>query len=198
MRDMQEVDKLGIQRLSQKVVTLLALSNADRASDISLLRFRLDYMSISSDGAKFQVNGLSKTRRSGPPREVSYSRFPETKICPVYHLEQYVTRTKDIRGNCKALFISCKKPHKQVSTSTLSRWLKNMLAEAGVDTTVFKGHSVRSAAVSAAHKAGASIRDVLKAGNWKRESTFRRFYCKPLVDSGFAAAVLQGICHFPL
>ena len=69
-----------------------------------------------------------------------------------------------------------------------------MLTEAGIDTDLFKGHSVRTAAASAAHKAGASIKDILKAGNWRRESTFRKFYYKSPQPSGFALAVLNGIC----
>ena len=193
IKSMSDPFELSIQRLSQKVVTLLALSNADRASDIYLLN--IEHMRISNCEAKFQVAGLSKTRRSGPPREVTYHRFTEKEICPVHNLEVYLTRTKETRGNCKSLFISCKKPHKQVSTSTLSQWMKSMLTEAGIDTDLFKGHSVRTAAASAAHKAGASIKDILKAGNWRRESTFRKFYYKSPQPSGFALAVLNGMCH---
>ena len=73
-----------------------------------------------------------------------------------------------------------------------------MLEASGIDVKVFKGHSVRTAAASAAHRAGASIRDILKAGNWKRESTFSRFYNKPLRNansSSFSQIVLNGMCH---
>ena len=44
-------------------------------------------------------------------------------------------------------------------------WMKCMLEASGIDVKVFKKHSVRTAAASAAHRAGASIRDILKAGN---------------------------------
>ena len=196
MKDMDLPDRLPIQKLSQKVVTLLALSNADRASDLHLLS--IDHMLVSEGEVKFQVDGLSKTRKSGPPREVVYPQFNDERICPVYMLKAYIKRTGKTRGGCNALFISCKKPHKQVATSTLSRWMKNMLEEAGIDTRVFKGHSVRTAAASAAHKAGASIKDILKAGNWRRESTFSRYYLKPQSHSDFSSSVLKGKCHFTL
>ena len=81
MKSMSDPFELSIQRLSQKVVTLLALSNADRASDIYLLN--IEHVRISDCEAKFQVADLSKTRRSGPPREVTYHRFTEKEICPV-------------------------------------------------------------------------------------------------------------------
>ena len=82
-----------------------------------------------------------------------------------YRKYAYVDRTKPIRGNTTALFVSTKKPYKQVTTSTLSRWMKCMLEASGINVKVFKGHSVRTAAASAAHRAGASIRDILKAGS---------------------------------
>ena len=59
---------LDLKELSSKLVTLLALANADRASDIHLL----DHISGPDSGPE-------KKRCSGPPREVSYVRFPE---CP--------------------------------------------------------------------------------------------------------------------
>ena len=89
-------------------------------------------------------------------------------------LEAYVDRTKPNRGNTITLFVSTKKPYKQVTTSTPSRWMNCMLEASGIDVKVFKGHSVRTAAASAAHRAGASIRDLLKAGNWKRECVILR------------------------
>ena len=196
MKTMPPLQELSLTKLSWKLVTLLALSNADRASDLQL--FDINYLHILENGAEFIVNGLSKTRRSGPPRHVTYPRFESPEICPVGTLEAYVDRTKPIRGNTTALFISTRKPYKQVTTSTLSRWMKCMLEASGIDVKVFKGHSVRTAAASAAHRAGASIRDILKAGDWKRESTFSRFYNKPLRNansSSFSQIVLNGMCH---
>ena len=147
IKSMSDSIELNIQRLSQKVVTLLALSQTDLASDIHLLDIEL--MRITDCEAKFQVAGFGKTQRSGPPREVTYPRFTEKEICPVHSLEVYLTRTKETRGNCKSLFISYKKPHKQVSTSNpYTLWMKSMLTEAGIDTDLFKGHSIRTGSIS--------------------------------------------------
>ena len=41
------------------------------------------------------------------------------------------------------------------------------------------GGSVRSASASRALSRGASLEEVLSAGDWARESTFRLFYYKP-------------------
>ena len=106
-------------------------------------------------------------------------------------LEAYVDRIKPIRANTTALFIFTKKPYKQVTTSTLSRWMKCLLEVSGIDVKVFKGQSVRTDAASAAHRAGASI-------SYIRLSTFSRYYNKPLCNtkgSSFSQTVLNGMCH---
>ena len=62
MKQMDDPDHLYVQKLSQKVVILMALSNADRASDLHLLS--IDHMWLGEEEVRFQVNGLSKTRKS--------------------------------------------------------------------------------------------------------------------------------------
>ena len=57
--------------------------------------------------------------------------------------------TQDIRD----LIISYGKPHKPVSSETISRWIKDELSKAGVNTSVFKVHSCRSASSSKARDA---------------------------------------------
>jgi len=62
------------------------------------------------------------------------------------------------------------------------------MQQAGVDITAFKAHSTRSASTSAAHNAGISVADIMKAADWKRATTFRRFYHK---NSSFGQAILS-------
>ena len=141
----------------------------------------------------FQIAGMNKTRRCGPPREVSYVRFldcPDT--CPVETLRVYEQRTQPLRGDATSLLVACVKPHKPVVTSTISSWIKNMLEQAGIHANA---HSTRSAATSAALVAGMSIRNIIDTANWAKESTFKHFYCRPVACSkSFNNTVLQGIC----
>ena len=93
---MADTEVLSFKQLTLKTVMLMAPANADRASDLHLLDIR--YMQSQPDKVKFTVAGLSKTRRSGPPREVEYSSFAENpKLCPVKALLVYVDKTKDKR-----------------------------------------------------------------------------------------------------
>ncbi len=77
-------------------------------------------------------------------------------------------------------FVSVNKPHKPIVSSTLSHWIKDCLLEAGVDSKVFKAHSTRGASTSAAARAGISIPEIINLGDWTRETTFKRFYYRPL------------------
>ena len=172
----------------------MAITNADRTSDLHLLD--INFMQITEQEALFKIPGLSKTRRSGPPREVSYVRFKEDEIiCPVATLKVYLDRTEklcSVGEDGSNLFIAVRKPHKSVTSATISRWMRNLMAESGIDVDQFKPHSVRAAATSAASNLGVSIKDILKTANWARESTFLRFYHKPIIKDNFGKAVLSG------
>ena len=83
------------------------------------------------------------------------------------------------------------KPYNSVSSPTIARWLKSVLAKAGVDTNIFKAHSVRGASTSAAASAGVTTNDILNAADWSSESVFQKFYYKPEQNSTFGVAVLS-------
>ena len=76
------------------------------------------------------------------------------------------------------MFISFIKPHKAVTGSSIARWLRTVLEEAGIDSAIFGAHSTRGASALAAVRGGVTLEDILKAANWSSESVFQRFYHK--------------------
>ena len=88
------------------------------------------------------------------------------------------------------------KPHKPVSTNTIARWLKNVMAKAGIDTSVYKAHSTRAAVISAAKGKQVPIDTILATAGWSSESTFARFYNKPIQDTAknFGHELLHSSC----
>lgn len=51
----------------------------------------------------------------------------------------------------------------------------------GIDTDIFKGHSTRHAATSAAFKAGTSVEKIREAAGWSAKSNvFTKFYNRPV------------------
>lgn len=185
--------ELSMKNLSLKLVTLLALSNAPRASDLASLDIR--FLQLSQEGTTFRIPGLTKTRRSGPPKTFEVARFGEESLCPVRTLEQYLDHTRDLRQNSEgdgsALLISIRKPYKAVGAATIGRWIREVLTQAGVDTETFSAHSTRSASTTAAKKQGVSTRDIMNMAGWSRQSTFETYYHKP-ESSGYSEAVLGG------
>ena len=88
--------ELTLKELSKKLVTLLALCNASRASDIQALD--INYKHRTGGGIMFTIPGLTKTWRSGPPRQVYFAAFGEAdSLCPVKTLETYEQRTVHLR-----------------------------------------------------------------------------------------------------
>ena len=124
-----------------------------------------------------------------------FARFPpERRLCFCINLKVYIERTKASpptkSGSKNYLVLSYIKPCGPVTSTTLARWVKSTLAQAGIDTTNFKAHSLRSASSSAAYEAGAALPDIMEAADWSTVSTFTKFYHKPVCKSSFAKAVL--------
>lgn len=88
------------------------------------------------------------------------------------------------------LFLSVNNPHKPVSSATLSHWVKNCLLEAGIDSKVFKAHSTCAAATSAALRAGISIPEIVRLADWTNETTFKKFYYRPVWNASVGRSVL--------
>ena len=81
---------LSFKELSKNWL-LLRLSNASRPSDLHALD--LMYRAFH-EGVTFKISTLTKTRRSGPPKEVSFTAFVQDPIlCPVATVKQYEDRT---------------------------------------------------------------------------------------------------------
>ena len=124
-------------------------------------------------------------RASKPLADFFYPRYPvDQTICPVVTLQAYEARTLELRTwsteNRKTLlFLSWIGKHNPVTSSTKARWLKTCLTEAGINTNIFKAHSIRGASSSEAASAGVTTADNLKAADWSPAETFQKFYLRP-------------------
>ena len=194
LKGLSPTEEQTLQVLSKKLVTLLALANASRASDIHALD--LQYHKFSEEGVLFHISSLTKTRRSSPPKTVFIAKFEDdSSICPVRTLQVYIKKTKHLRKSGKngglPLFISVRKPHEAVSSATISRWVKQVLTESGIPTDIFKAHSVRAASSTAAKTKGVAVTDIMQTAGWSRSSTFEKFYYKPIEQTTYSRTVLQ-------
>ena len=107
------------------------------------------------------------------------------------HIRRKQSHCEGLRSE-KKLFISYVKPHKAVSKDIISRWIRTVMMNAGLDVTTFKPHSTRSAATSKTTQACVLIQDILKQAGWSNHRTFDKFYNKPVrKESSFAESVLK-------
>ncbi len=172
---------LSLKVLTSKLVTLIALTTWMRVAEVTAISFRS--IQFTQEGVKFSLDRLRKTQRCGPLKSFEMTSTEE-KLCPVKALKDFIERTEKFRpasepSEGSRLLIALVRPHKPVSSNTVSRWIKSMLSKGGVDTTKFGAHSTRSAAASRAVVEGAPIDAILQTGSSAHEATFNRFYNRP-------------------
>ena len=67
---------------------------------------------------------------------------------------------------------------------------------AGIDTGIFKAHSVRGAATTAAANTLSPLEEILNMADWSNASTFRQFYYKPVFSSSFGdSSIIVYSCY---
>ena len=62
-------------------------------------------------------------------------------------LNYYLKATENLRNSTR-LLVSYIKPYGAVASSTIGRWIKTMLGQAGIDAELFSAHSTRCASPS--------------------------------------------------
>lgn len=184
-------EELLLPDLSKKVVTLLALCTGHRMQTMGSII--LPNIHASETGYEIFISSRLKTSkhfRTQPTLSLPFFELPA--ICPATALRLYLAHTAPLRGSTENLFISPYPPFAPVSTQTLSRWVRCILKNSGVDDS-FSAHSTRHASTSAAHRAGISLDEIRKTAGWtSTSSTFANFYNRPLRSlTHFATAVLQ-------
>lgn len=187
---------LGV--LTRKLVMLLALVTAQRVQFLHLLE--IGGISFTSDQMTLYVDKVLKTTRPGHHQVPIHIPKFTTKLplCVYSTMLKYLNRTDLIRQGVTQLFIGTVLPHGPVCRSTISRWIKTVLSQAGIDVSVFGAHSTRAAATSAASSRGVPIPQIMKAAGWSRDSTFFRFYNRHVdvtSDSPNANTSLSELLH---
>ena len=189
-------EQLSLQQLSRKLAFLLiAITSAERGSE--LVAHDLHFKRFHPEGVSFNLPELTKTVWVGKPLKTSFhASFPANKLlCPCSCFREYEMQTRAFRPESVSvpnkLFLAVNKPQKPVSSTTLSHWVKNCLLEAGIDNQVFKAHSTSGAATSAALRAGISIPERVHLADWSNETTFKKFYYRPVWNARVGRSVLS-------
>lgn len=186
-------EEISMKQLSEKLATLLALTTSQRMQTLSAI----DIRNIQKTQEYFEIKIPAQLKTSGHQKlqpNLILPFYPEDPtICVAGALEVYLRRT-DCLQNTTNLFISWKKPYNAISTQSLSRWIKRVLEESGIDSSTFTAYSTRHAATSTAKHKGISIDLIKKTAGWTQSSqTFARFYDRKIIpkSDNFAKAILK-------
>lgn len=186
------LENLTFQQLSEKLIMLLALTTAHRVQTFSLIKLGNIY--FTSNSVEISISELIKTSAPGRHQPLLVLPFFKEKpeLCAANTLQFYITFTKTLRET-QTLFLALKKPHRAVTSQTLSRWIKNTLQKSGIDVSTFTAHSTRHASTSAAFSRGVNLDQIRQTAGWtKKSQIFARFYNRPITTDShrFAYSVL--------
>ena len=97
------------------------------------------------------------------PKLSSFYSFPaEKRLCVFATLDTYLSKRKSWGTQETQVLVRFVKPHRALTSSTVSRCLKDGFPKTGIDTTMFKGHSTCAASITKAEVPRASVCDMMK------------------------------------
>ncbi|XP_050293054.1 uncharacterized protein LOC126733719 isoform X1 [Anthonomus grandis grandis] len=176
-------ETLSLQDLTYKLAILIALATGQRVQ--TLANIEVENIIIDENKVEVKIPKKLKTSAKGRIRPTLLLPFfnQDKKICLARTLIEYLNKTKNLRQTSKNLFITVKKPHRLVTSQTISRWLKVILKKSGLDTNKFTAHSTRHAATSADARKGVSYDSIRLAAGWsEKSSVFANHYNRPLLQ----------------
>ena len=188
LRMLDEPRNLPLALLGKKLATMLCiLAGGQRCQTIHAINV-LDIRIVNEVCYIPFYTKLKHTRKGHHLAPLEFKVYRDPKLCVVTNLTEYLKKTKPLRVD-GALFISYQKPHRRVSKDTVSRWVKQMMCNAGIDPN-FVTHSSRSAASSLAQLKGVALADICRACGWSSAKTFAAHYKKTVMRTNVAEALL--------
>ena len=189
--------------LAQKTLFLLALASAKRIGKLHALSYRVSHSKGWGEISFSFVPGfVAKTQdpSSLAPRFESFTvpALPNARnnrngrlLCPVRAVRRYLDRTAAHRLRCERLFVTAGRSKKEISKTTVSFWLRKMISRAyqlsGTKQPVPapRVQVTHGIAPSLLFKKNFAVNQVLKAGTWRRLTTFTRHYLRDLAHRSF-------------
>ena len=179
--------------LTMKLATLLCLLSGQRSQSLELLK--LECMHLDKSRAIFYFPVLLKTSRPKfHQAPLEFKAFVMNSVlCPVSCLESYLILTgrESKESRTGPLFLSYAHPFLPVKASTIARYVRTMMKEAGIDTVTFSAHSARGASTSGVKSKGLSMAHICKSAGWSGCQTFARHYNKPIQEEDFSSCLLR-------
>ena len=184
--------------LAQKMLFLLALASAKRIGELHALSYRESHTRDWGEVSFAFVTGfVAKTQdpSSLAPRFEGFSvpALPNARknrngrlLCPVQAVKVYLDRTASHRPRCERLFVTAGRSKKEISKTTVSFWLRKTISRAyelsgtALPVPAPQARETRGIAPSILFRKNFAVDQVLKAGTWRRHTTFTRHYLRDI------------------
>ncbi|CAD6233480.1 GSCOCG00007215001-RA-CDS, partial [Cotesia congregata] len=127
LESMYPLDELSLQKLTIKLIMILALITAHRKQTFSLIK--RNNIKKTSNGYEIEISDAIKTSRPGSCQ-------------PLLILPKFYLNVTNMLVTTNSLFITTKRPYRDASKDTISRWIKTFLRECGIGPE-YVPHSVR-------------------------------------------------------
>lgn len=186
------LEELSLQLLTDKLVILLAIGTAHRVQTLSLIT--LDNIVESDTGVNIRITDPIKTTKAGSAQPNFFlPYFDKSELCLASTILHYIDITKELRKESKKLILCTKKPYKEATAQTISRWIRAYMRKCGIGEE-YSAHSTRHASTSAALKKGLDVSIIKSTAGWSENClVFARFYNRPIepAKSSFMSTVFQ-------
>ncbi|XP_067216270.1 uncharacterized protein [Linepithema humile] len=128
---------LSLRVLTQKTAMLLALCTAQRAQTLTSITIN----NIIKLPGRLEIRVPDIIKTSGPgkfqPLLIIPAFIEKPELCLMHSVIRYLEVTAKLRGNIQQLFITTRKPYRAINTQTFSQWIKSVLRESKIDTSIF-------------------------------------------------------------
>ena len=184
--------------LAQKTLFLLALASAKRIGELHALSYRVSHTRDWGEVSFAFVTGfVAKTQdpSSLAPRFEGFTVPALTNarknrngrlLCPVRAVKVYLDRTAPHRPRCERLFVTAGRSKEEISKTTVSFWLRKTISRAyelsgtALPVPAPRARETRGIAPSILFRKNFAVDQVLKAGTWRRHTTFTRHYMRDI------------------
>ena len=162
-----------IKKLRDRSIILIGFSGGFRRNEIVALDYEdLDFV---SEGLKIDIK-RSKTDQFGEGSKKALPYFDNSQYCPVVSLQKWI---KISNINSGPLFRRFSKGSKlsenRLTDQTVALLIKAYLKLAGVDSSNYSGHSLRSGFATSAAESGAEERSIMAMTGHKSTEMVRRY-----------------------
>lgn len=172
--ELQDTSKLLDVRL--RLILLLKILCLRRTADIAaILWSSVDLIQLSFK--QTHTKSQKQDQQITPPIHFEANE-EDPRLCLVKAFKDYMEAFKDHvdQNGENLLLMRAVKEDKEISKATIGNLVSKAMEHVGIDTKIYKPHSLRMAAASWMLEKGMAPQNVMKIGGWTSSAVFVKFY----------------------